>query len=125
MSSFVLLIAGCRVPASSCRLTPIDRIFTRVGANDKIMEGSSTFLVELQETSNILKHATNRSLVILDELGRGTSTFDGTAIAYAVIQYLKKKGALTLFSTHYHMLMEEFEHDKQVAMYHMVLNNTH
>jgi DNA mismatch repair protein MSH6 len=70
------------------RLTPVDRIFTRVGANDRIMHGQSTFLVELEETANILRHCTDRSLVILDELGRGTSTFDGTAIAYSVINYL-------------------------------------
>jgi DNA mismatch repair protein MSH6 len=68
---------GCYVPASSLRLTVVDRVFTRVGANDKIMQGQSTFQVELQETATILKQATNRSLVILDELGRGTSTFDG------------------------------------------------
>ena len=68
---------GCYVPASKCRLTAVDRIFTRIGANDDILSGRSTFMVELQETSNILQNATPKSLVILDELGRGTSTFDG------------------------------------------------
>jgi len=111
---------GCYVPASSCVLTPVDRIFTRVGANDRIMQGQSTFLVELEETATILRHATNRSLVILDELGRGTSTFDGTAIAHSVIEHLADKvGCLTLFSTHYHMLLEEFKDDPRVARYHM------
>lgn len=111
---------GCYVPATSCRLTPMDRIFTRVGANDRIMQGVSTFLVELEETANILRHATSRSLVILDELGRGTSTFDGTAIAWAVIEFLcRQTRCLTLFSTHYHMLMEEYANDKDIAMYHM------
>lgn len=114
---------GCYVPAESCCLTPIDRIFTRVGANDRIMQGQSTFLVELQETANILRHATSNSLIILDELGRGTSTFDGTAIAFSVIKFLcEKVGCLSLFSTHYHMLMEDFAHDPRIAMYHMACN---
>mmetsp|Transcript_2807 Transcript_2807/g.6532 ORF Transcript_2807/g.6532 Transcript_2807/m.6532 type:complete len:1165 (-) Transcript_2807:166-3660(-) len=116
----ILAQIGCYVPAEHCKLAPVDRIFTRVGANDRIMQGQSTFMVELQETGNILKHATPRSLVILDELGRGTSTFDGTAIAYSVINYLlKEKKCMTLFSTHYHKLLDEFKNDKAVAMYHM------
>ncbi len=111
---------GCFVSSEKCVLTPCDRIFTRVGANDRIMQGQSTFLVELEETSSILRHATARSLVILDELGRGTSTFDGTSIAYAVIDYLANKTqCLTLFSTHYHMLLEEFKSSKKISMYHM------
>jgi DNA mismatch repair protein MSH6 len=102
------------------RLTPIDRIFTRVGANDRIMQGQSTFLVELEETSHILRHATPRSFVILDELGRGTSTFDGTAIAYSVIQYLSQiVQCMTLFSTHYHMLLQEYRNNPLISMYHM------
>jgi len=111
---------GCYVAAKSCRLTPVDRIFTRVGANDRIMQGQSTFLVELEETATILRHASPRSLVILDELGRGTSTFDGTSIAHAVIEHLVARvKCLALFSTHYHMLLEEFRTDPRVAMYHM------
>jgi DNA mismatch repair protein MSH6 len=74
------------VPAESAELTPVDRIFTRVGASDRILAGQSTFFVELSETAAVLHHATPRSLIILDELGRGTSTFDGTAIAHAVIK---------------------------------------
>lgn len=116
----ILAQIGCFVPAEYCKLAPVDRIFTRVGANDRIMQGQSTFMVELQETGNILKHATPKSLVILDELGRGTSTFDGTAIAYSVINYLlKEKKCMTLFSTHYHKLLDEFKDSKEVAMYHM------
>jgi len=116
----ILAQVGCWIPAESCRLTPVDRIFTRVGASDRIMQGQSTFLVELAETSVILKNATARSLVILDELGRGTSTFDGTAIAHAVIQYLAHSvDCLALFSTHYHMLIDEFKDDPLIAMYHM------
>lgn len=76
---------GCFVPAQACELTPIDRIFTRIGASDRILEGKSTFYVEMEETKNVLKFATSRSLAILDELGRGTSTFDGYAIANAVM----------------------------------------
>lgn len=84
------------------------------------MTGQSTFLVELNETATIVRHASPRSLVILDELGRGTSTFDGTAIAYSVVQYLSKQiDCLCLFSTHYHMLMEEFAADDKISMYHM------
>lgn len=92
----VMAQLGCYVPARSCKLTPVDRIFTRVGAHDRILAGQSTFFVELEETASILKHATNHSLVILDELGRGTSTFDGTGIAYAVAKHLSSK--VTKFS---------------------------
>ncbi|RKP15438.1 muts domain V-domain-containing protein, partial [Piptocephalis cylindrospora] len=101
---------GCYVPARTCHLAggPVDRIFTRIGANDNILAGQSTFMVELTETSRILAEATPRSLVILDELGRGTSTFDGYAIAYAVLQYLATfVGCIGLFSTHYSSLVEE------------------
>ena len=88
----------------------MDRIFTRIGASDRILEGKSTFFVEMEETKNVLQWATPRSLAILDELGRGTSTFDGYAIANAVMQFLVKKLAcLSLFSTHYHMLLDEFK----------------
>jgi len=73
----ILAQVGCYVPAASCTMSIIDRIFTRIGASDNIFTGQSTFMVELQETNNVLKHATPRSLVILDELGRGTSTYDG------------------------------------------------
>lgn len=107
---------GCYVPASKCRLTPFDRIFTRIGANDNILAGQSTFMIELAETSKILKEATPRSLVILDELGRGTSTFDGFSIAYSVLNYIITQiRCIGLFSTHYGMLTEEYKNNPLVA----------
>jgi len=116
----ILAQMGCYVPAQQCELTVVDRIFTRIGANDRILNGQSTFFVELEETSNILRNSTERSLVILDELGRGTSTFDGTAIAYAVARYLAHTvKCRTMFSTHYHLLPKNFENDPAYGMYHM------
>ena len=116
----ILAHIGCFVPCTSMRLTPVDRIFTRVGANDRILAGQSTFMVELEETANILQYSTERSLVILDELGRGTSTFDGTAIAYAVARMLTEEvKCRCLFSTHYHGLCDSFANDPRVGWYHM------
>lgn len=107
----VVFVQGCRIPATSCRLTPVDRIFSRLGASDRLLAGESTFLVELSETAAILRHATMHSLVLMDELGRGTSTHDGVALASAVLHYLanppKDRGPRTLFSTHYHGLVDE------------------
>lgn len=118
--AIIMAQLGCYVPATSCRLTPCDQIFTRIGANDNIMAGQSTFMVELQETSKILREATPRSMVILDELGRGTSTFDGYAIAYAVLHHLATHvGCLSLFSTHYHTLCQEFENHPSIKNMHM------
>ena len=100
---------GCFVPVQKASLSIIDRIFTRVGALDNLSQGQSTFMVEMQETANILNNATENSLVIMDEIGRGTSTFDGLSIAWAVAEYLhdfKDKGVKTLFATHYHELTE-------------------
>ena len=98
---------GSFVPAEAARIGLVDRIFTRVGAVDDIATGRSTFLVEMQEVGNILHHATRRSLIILDEVGRGTSTYDGMSIAWAVVEYLHDHvGARTLFATHYHELTE-------------------
>jgi len=118
--TIILAQMGCYVPAESCRLTPVDRIFTRIGASDKILAGESTFFLELSETASILHHATTHSLVLMDELGRGTATFDGTAIAYSVVKELAQKiNCRTLFSTHYHHLVEEFTDDDNVSMGHM------
>lgn len=111
---------GCFVPASKCRLSPVDRVFTRIGASDRILAGQSTLFVELAETATILRHATRHSLVILDELGRGTSTFDGTAIAYSVVEHLVRDvRCRALFATHYHSLVEEYEAHESVALAHM------
>ena len=95
---------GSFVPARAARLGVVDRIFSRVGASDNLTAGQSTFMVEMVETAHILQNATPRSLVILDEIGRGTSTFDGMSIAWAVSEYLYDLGPLTLFATHYHEL---------------------
>jgi DNA mismatch repair protein MutS len=98
---------GSFVPAREASISPVDRIFTRVGASDDLSSGQSTFMVEMAEVSHILKHATGKSLLILDEIGRGTSTYDGLSIARAVIEHIKGKvKAMTLFSTHYHELTE-------------------
>jgi DNA mismatch repair protein MutS len=103
----LLAHCGCFVPAKRAVVGLLDRIFTRVGASDDLGRGQSTFMVEMNETANILNHATNRSLVILDEIGRGTSTFDGLSIAWSVAEYLcTTLRARTLFATHYHELTE-------------------
>ena len=103
----ILAQIGCNVPASEMSLSPVDRVFTRLGAEDNIIGGESTFLVELQETAAILSHATPHSMVLMDELGRGTATYDGTAIAGAVVTHLLDIRARTLFATHYHSLAQE------------------
>ncbi|XP_068182985.1 DNA mismatch repair protein Msh6 isoform X2 [Antennarius striatus] len=116
----ILAQLGCYVPAESLRFTPVDRVFTRLGASDRIMAGESTFFVELSETASILHHATKHSLVLLDELGRGTATYDGTAIASAVVKELAEKICCrTLFSTHYHSLVEDYANNHAVRLGHM------
>ncbi|HTQ29589.1 MAG TPA: DNA mismatch repair protein MutS [Opitutaceae bacterium] len=104
---------GCWVPAKTCRLGLVDRIFSRVGASDDLARGNSTFMVEMNETANILNNATDRSLIILDEIGRGTSTYDGLSIAWAVVEHLHRgaeRGPRTLFATHYQELTQLDKH---------------
>jgi DNA mismatch repair protein MutS len=125
-TGLIVLMAqiGCFVPAESARIGVVDRIFTRVGASDRLSRGLSTFMVEMIETANILRNATAHSLVLLDEIGRGTSTFDGLSIAWAIVETLHDepaRAAITLFATHYHELtglVDSLEHagNYQVAV---------
>ncbi len=120
----ILAQMGCYVPAQRCELTLVDRIFTRIGASDRILEGKSTFYVEMEETNTILQSATSHSLAIVDELGRGTSTFDGYSIAHAVMNHLVNRvNCRTLFSTHYHMLIDEFKNSPGVKNFHMAFKS--
>ncbi|KAI5917908.1 muts domain V-domain-containing protein [Camillea tinctor] len=117
MSCIAVIMAqiGCYVPATSARLTPCDRIMSRLGANDNIFAAQSTFFVELSETKKILSEATPRSLVILDELGRGTSSYDGVAVAQAVLHHVATHiGCVGFFATHYHSLAAEFENHPEI-----------
>jgi DNA mismatch repair protein MutS len=125
-NALIALLAhtGSFVPASSATVGVLDRIFTRIGASDDLASGQSTFMVEMTETANILNNATGRSLVILDEIGRGTSTFDGLSIAWSVVEYLhdwKAGGAKTLFATHYHELTELALTKQRVKNYNMTV----
>lgn len=109
---------GCFVPAKKAKIGIVDRIFTRVGAQDNITAGESTFLVEMQEAANILNNASDRSLILLDEVGRGTATFDGISIAWAITEYIHNKlHAKTLFATHYHELNELAKRYENIANY--------
>jgi DNA mismatch repair protein MutS len=111
---------GCFVPAESAKIGLVDKIFTRVGASDNISLGESTFMVEMTEASNILNNVSPHSLVLFDELGRGTSTYDGISIAWAIVEYLhetKRAQARTLFATHYHELNEMEKNFSRVKNY--------
>lgn len=109
---------GSFIPAREAWISPVDRIFTRIGASDDLTSGQSTFMVEMNEVSQILQYATQRSLIILDEIGRGTSTFDGMSIAKAVIEHIRSKiGAKTLFATHYHELTDLESYDGRIKNY--------
>ena len=115
---------GSFIPAAEASISVTDRIFTRVGALDNLSQGQSTFMVEMEETANILNNATEKSLVIMDEIGRGTSTYDGLSIAWAVAEYLhdaRKKGVKTLFATHYHELTELAHQKKRVKNYNIAV----
>ena len=116
---------GSFVPASSAKIGVVDRIFTRVGASDDIASGQSTFMLEMNEVSNILQNATSSSLIILDEIGRGTSTYDGLSIAWAVAEYINNKrkiGAKTMFATHYHEMTELEEKLDGIKNYRIAVN---
>jgi DNA mismatch repair protein MutS len=117
---------GSFVSADAAQIGVVDRIFTRIGASDEIHRGQSTFMVEMVETANILNHATNRSLLVLDEIGRGTSTYDGLAIAWAVIEYIHNHPGLrakTLFATHYHELTDLAERLPHVVNYNVAVDS--
>jgi DNA mismatch repair protein MutS len=121
-AALIVLMAhiGCFVPAQRALIGPVDRIFTRIGASDDLASGRSTFMVEMTETANILHNATHESLVLLDEIGRGTSTFDGLALAYAVARQLAEKvGSYALFATHYFELTRLTQELKQIANVHL------
>ena len=121
-TALIVLLAqtGCFVPAESAKIGLVDKIFTRVGASDNISLGESTFMVEMTEASNILNNVSPRSLVLFDELGRGTSTYDGISIAWAIVEYLHEQPrarARTLFATHYHELNEMEKNFKRIKNY--------
>ncbi len=127
--ALIVLMAqiGSFVPAASARIGLVDRIFTRIGAQDEIYSGQSTFMVEMVETANILHHATNRSLLILDEIGRGTSTYDGVSIAWAVVEYIHNHPSLrskTLFATHYHELTQLADLLPGIRNYNVAVNES-
>jgi len=116
----ILAHIGSFVPAESASIGPIDRIFTRIGAGDDLARGLSTFMVEMQEAATILKHATKNSLVLIDEIGRGTSTFDGMALAYATARHLALSSqAFTLFATHYFELTALADEAEQIGNIHV------
>ena len=116
----LLAHVGCFVPAQAAVLGEIDQIFTRIGASDDLASGRSTFMVEMTEAANILHNATEKSLVLVDEIGRGTSTFDGLALAYAIARHLLEKNrSYTLFATHYFELTRLAEEFTQLANVHL------
>lgn len=123
-TALIVLMAqiGCFVPAEAARIGLVDKIFTRVGATDNLASGESTFMVEMNETANILNNLTDRSLVLLDEIGRGTSTYDGISIAWAIAEYLHdipKRAAKVLFATHYHELNQMAARFPHIRNYHV------
>ena len=120
----IMAQVGSFVPAKSAVIGIADRIFTRIGASDNLSTGQSTFMVEMSETADILKNATASSLVILDEIGRGTSTYDGMSLAWAVSEYLDRLGARTFFATHYHELADLARRNKGIKNYHMAVEES-
>ena len=128
-TALITLLAqiGSFVPATTAHIGVVDRIFTRIGASDELHRGQSTFMVEMIETANILNHATERSLLILDEIGRGTSTYDGLAIAWAVVEHLHNSPSLrakTQFATHYHELTDLADRLPQIVNYNVAVDDS-
>ena len=123
----ILAQMGSFVPCAEARIGVVDRIFTRIGAADSLARGESTFMVEMKETANILHHATDRSLILLDEVGRGTSTFDGISIAWAVAEALHQSPGRprTLFATHYHELTDLAQTNERIKNYHFAVKEWH
>jgi DNA mismatch repair protein MutS len=122
----LLAHTGSFIPAKEARIDLVDRIFTRIGASDDLARGQSTFMVEMSETANILNNATPRSLIILDEIGRGTSTFDGLSLAWSIVEYLHNiVGAKTLFATHYHELTELAQRLPRIKNYNVAVREWH
>jgi len=122
----LLAHTGSFIPVASARIDLVDRIFTRIGASDDLARGQSTFMVEMSETANILNNATPRSLVILDEIGRGTSTFDGLSLAWAIVEFLHNQiGAKALFATHYHELTELAARMPRLRNYNVAVREWH
>jgi DNA mismatch repair protein MutS len=124
--SLICLMAqiGSFVPAEKAVIGMVDRIFTRIGALDNLSAGQSTFLVEMSETADILNNATEKSLVILDEIGRGTSTYDGMSLAWAVAEYLDEHRIRTFFATHYHELADLSRRHKGIKNYHLAVEES-
>jgi DNA mismatch repair protein MutS len=122
----LLAHTGSFIPAKTARIDLVDRIFTRIGASDDLARGQSTFMVEMSETANILNNATARSLIILDEIGRGTSTFDGLSLAWSIVEHLHNQvGAKTLFATHYHELTELAQRLPRIKNYNVAVREWH
>jgi DNA mismatch repair protein MutS len=122
----LLAHTGSYIPAKEARIDLVDRIFTRIGASDDLARGQSTFMVEMSETANILNNATSRSLIILDEIGRGTSTFDGLSLAWSIVEHLHNQvGAKTLFATHYHELTELSQRLPRIKNYNVAVREWH
>jgi len=120
----ILAQIGCYVPAKHAQIGLVDKVFTRVGASDNINSGESTFMVEMNETASILNNLSNRSLILLDEIGRGTSTYDGISIAWSIAEYIhehKQFKAKTLFATHYHELNEMADRFKRIKNYNVAV----
>ena len=121
--SAIIAQIGCYVPAKFCKMTIVDRIFTRIGANDKLIDGKSTFYIEMEETKNIIENATINSLIIMDELGRGTSTKDGKIIAKTILYQIENKlKSRCLFTTHYHDIIEWCQNQPKMELFFMDSN---